>query len=76
MSATRDDKRVVVVTGASTGIGLACVEALIDAEFFVFGSVRREVDAVCLREKFGDDARALLFDILDDAAIDAAARSR
>ncbi len=75
MSATTGDKRVVVVTGASTGIGLACVEALIDAGFFVFGSVRREEDAACLQEKFGDNVGTLLFDILDDAAIDSAAQA-
>jgi NAD(P)-dependent dehydrogenase (short-subunit alcohol dehydrogenase family) len=74
VSPTTGDKRVVVVTGASTGIGLACVETLIDAGFFVFGSVRREEDAVQLQEKFGDDVGTLLFDILDDAAIDAAAQ--
>ncbi len=75
MNATASDKKVVVVTGASTGIGLACVETLIDAGFFVFGSVRRAEDAISLREKFGDDVGTLLFDILDDAAIDAAAQA-
>ena len=74
MSAPTIDKRAVVVTGASTGIGLACVEDLIGAGFFVFGSVRRAEDATRLHEKFGDDFAALLFDIVDDAAIDAAAR--
>jgi len=74
MTAPIIGKRVVVVTGASTGIGLACVETLIDAGFFVFGSVRREQDAQHLQDKFGDAIATLLFDVTDDAAIDAAAQ--
>lgn len=73
MKTSTIDKRAVVVTGASTGIGHACVETLIDAGFFVFGSVRREEDAERLRETFGESFSALLFDVVDDAAIDAAA---
>ncbi len=74
MKASTIDKRAVVVTGASTGIGRACVEMLIDAGFFVFGSVRREEDALLLHERFGADCAALLFDVVDDTAIDAAAQ--
>ena len=68
------NRRVVVVTGASTGIGAACVETLVRAGFFVFGSVRREADAARMRELYGDRAAPLLFDVTDDAAVDAAAR--
>lgn len=75
MTAAIIDKKVVVVTGASTGIGLACVETLIAAGFFVFGSVRRAEDATRLHEKFGDDFTALLFDVVEDTAIDAAAQN-
>ena len=74
MTAPTNGKRAVVVTGASTGIGLACVEDLIAAGFFVFGSVRRTEDAERLHEKFSDDFAPLFFDIVDDAAIDAAAQ--
>ena len=74
MNAPTIDKRAVVVTGASTGIGLACVETLINSDFFVFGSVRREEDSKVLCERFGDNFASLLFDIVDDAAIDAAAQ--
>jgi NAD(P)-dependent dehydrogenase (short-subunit alcohol dehydrogenase family) len=55
VTAPTNGKRAVVVTGASTGIGLACVEDLIAAGFFVFGSVRRTEDAERLHEKFSDD---------------------
>ena len=37
--------RSVVITGVSTGIGLAATKAVIDAGFHVFGSVRTEADA-------------------------------
>lgn len=68
------NRRVVVVTGASTGIGAACVETLVQAGFFVFGSVRREVDAARMRELYGDRATPLLFDVTDDSAVEAAAQ--
>jgi NAD(P)-dependent dehydrogenase (short-subunit alcohol dehydrogenase family) len=73
VTAPASEQRVVVVTGASTGIGAACVETLTQAGFFVFGSVRRTADAERMRERYGDRAAPLLFDVTDDAAVDAAA---
>jgi NAD(P)-dependent dehydrogenase (short-subunit alcohol dehydrogenase family) len=73
MTAESDNRRVVVVTGASTGIGAACVETLTKAGFFVFGSVRRAVDADRIRTRYGHRAAPLLFDVTDDAAVEAAA---
>lgn len=63
------DKRAVVVTGASTGIGLACVEVLIEKGFFVFGSVRKEADAERLETRFGADFASLVFDVTDADAV-------
>lgn len=63
------DKRAVVVTGASTGIGLACVEMLIEKGFFVFGSLRSDADAERLKARFGDAFTPLLFDVVDSEAI-------
>lgn len=57
-----------VVTGASTGIGLAAVKLLLSKGHRVYGSVRRAQDAVA-HENF----RPLLFDVTDDDAIFAAA---
>jgi NAD(P)-dependent dehydrogenase (short-subunit alcohol dehydrogenase family) len=68
------DKRAVVVTGASTGIGLACVETLIDQGFFVFGAVRKEADAEALQARFGPDFASLLFDVTDAQAVAAGAK--
>jgi NAD(P)-dependent dehydrogenase (short-subunit alcohol dehydrogenase family) len=64
---------IVVVTGASSGIGYACVEALIASGRFVFGSVRNEADALRLKEKFGSGFAPLLFDVTDGAAVQRAA---
>lgn len=65
--------RSAVVTGVSTGIGRAVAETLVKAGYRVFGSVRRESDAGAFETALGDRARALLFDLRDDAAIAAAA---
>jgi NAD(P)-dependent dehydrogenase (short-subunit alcohol dehydrogenase family) len=62
-----------VVTGASTGIGYACVETLLDAGWLVFGSVRNEADAYRLQETFGETFVPLLFDVTDEAAVKRAA---
>lgn len=71
----KPEKRAVVVTGASTGIGLACVETLIGKGFFVFGAVRKEADAQRLQARFGDAFAPLLFDVTDAQAIAAAAKT-
>ncbi|KAF2989634.1 SDR family oxidoreductase [Methylocystis sp. MJC1] len=67
-------KRAIVVTGASTGIGFACVEILTQKGFFVFGSVRKSVDAERLQTQFGDDFAPLLFDVTDADAVALAAQ--
>ena len=68
------EKGAVVVTGASTGIGLACVEALVAEGFAVFGSVRKQEDAARLRARFGESVAPLLFDVTDAGAVARAAR--
>jgi NAD(P)-dependent dehydrogenase (short-subunit alcohol dehydrogenase family) len=64
----------VVVTGASTGIGWACVKVLIAGGFRVFGSVRRQQDAERLSTEFGANFTPLMFDVTDAAAVAAAAK--
>ena len=62
-------KRHVVVTGASTGIGKACVSFLVGRGFHVWGSVRRPQDADRLTQEFGQNFQPLFFDVTDAAAI-------
>jgi NAD(P)-dependent dehydrogenase (short-subunit alcohol dehydrogenase family) len=65
----------VVVTGASTGIGWAVAKVLSQQGFHVFGSVRKAADAQALVAAFGDKVTPLLFDVTDEAAVRAAART-
>lgn len=64
----------VLITGVSTGIGLACTQYLIDEGFFVFGSVRKEEDAKRLEQDLGSQFKALLFDVTDTEAIQKAVK--
>ena len=70
---TERSRRVVVVTGASSGIGAACVASLVQAGFFVFGAVRKAADAERLTGRFGDGFAPLFFDVSDAQAIGNAA---
>lgn len=63
----------VVITGASTGIGLGVVKVLIQNGYRVFGSVRKQADAERLKANFGDAFTPLIFDVTDEAAVQAAA---
>lgn len=58
-----------VITGVSTGIGRAIAKALIDANWRVFGSLRKEKDAADASAALGANFTPLLFDVTDDAAI-------
>jgi len=65
----------VVVTGASTGIGWGCVKVLAAKGFHVFGSVRKQADADRLSREFGAAFTPLLFDVTDEAAVAAGAKT-
>jgi NAD(P)-dependent dehydrogenase (short-subunit alcohol dehydrogenase family) len=64
----------VVVTGVSTGIGWAITRGLIQHGFRVFGSVRKTQDAERIASEFGERFIPLLFDVTDEAAVQAAAQ--
>ena len=70
MMIPHEDHKTVVVTGASSGIGLGTVQVLTRAGYFVFGSVRKQSDADRLQELFTINFAPLLFDICDAAAIE------
>ncbi len=65
--------RSVVITGTSTGIGWGTTKVLIANGFRVFGSVRKTSDAERLAAEFGDRFVPILFDVSDEAAVNAAA---
>ena len=64
----------VVVTGVSTGIGWGIMKVLIQHGFRVFGSVRKAQDAERLSKEFGSGFIPLLFDVTDEAGVQAAAQ--
>lgn len=64
----------VVVTGVSTGIGWGIAKVLIQKGFRVFGSVRKPQDAERLSREFGENFIPLIFDVTDEAAVQAGAR--
>jgi short-subunit dehydrogenase len=59
----------IVVTGASSGIGLAIAKLFLEKGFRVFGSVRKERDAVSLKATLGEHFIPLIFDVKDNEAI-------
>jgi NAD(P)-dependent dehydrogenase (short-subunit alcohol dehydrogenase family) len=63
---------VVVVTGASTGIGLATARVLVAHGVHVFGSVRQASDAERVRAELGPGFTPILFDVTDTTAVNAA----
>jgi NAD(P)-dependent dehydrogenase (short-subunit alcohol dehydrogenase family) len=62
----------VVVTGASTGIGRATVDTLVEQGFHVFATVRKQSDADALTAEHGSAVTPLLVDLLDHDSVRAA----
>lgn len=61
--------RSVVVTGASTGIGRACVAELIHRGFQVWATVRTQTAADGLTAEFGNRVTPLIADLRDHDAV-------
>ena len=59
----------ILITGVSTGIGYATAKYFLDKGYFVFGSVRKKIDAEKLQQQFSNNFKPLLFDVTDDKAI-------
>jgi NAD(P)-dependent dehydrogenase (short-subunit alcohol dehydrogenase family) len=66
--------RTIVVTGASSGIGLACAVGLARAGFRVFAGVRQEKDHQSLSRMGLDLLTPIFLDVTDASAIAAAVR--
>jgi NAD(P)-dependent dehydrogenase (short-subunit alcohol dehydrogenase family) len=67
------EKKSVVVTGASTGIGYAIAKVLGSKGIHVFGGVRKQADADRLQRELGVTFTPLLMDVTDEPAVQAAA---
>jgi len=67
---SENGQKIVVITGASTGIGLACAVHLAERGYTVLGGVRREADGEKLR---GLGIEPLMVDVTDAASIAQAA---
>lgn len=61
-----------MVTGASTGIGRACVDALVRTGARVWGTVRTDADEEALRRDHPDAVSVLRMDVTDAEAVAAA----
>lgn len=65
--------RAILITGASSGIGYGITKELINRNYTIFGSVRKQEDAHRLKTEFGENFIPLVFDVTDLAAIESAA---
>lgn len=68
------DVPAVVITGASTGIGLACALELDRRGYQVFAGVRKEADAQRLRGQGSPRLTPVMLDITIDSSIQSAAQ--
>lgn len=67
-------KKTVVITGASSGIGHACVLRMVQAGWVVFAAVRKTEDGEKLQKQTGTGLIPLIVDVKDHASIVAAAK--
>lgn len=72
MSANDRGQQIIVITGASTGIGRACALHLDQLGFRVFAGVRRDADGAALQSAASDRLTPLRIDVTDGATIAAA----
>ena len=67
------EKKTVVITGASSGIGRACVSRMIQSGWQVFATVRKMKDGDSLRSDFGANLTPVIVDVTDRATVIVAA---
>jgi NAD(P)-dependent dehydrogenase (short-subunit alcohol dehydrogenase family) len=64
----------LMVTGASSGIGWACVASAVQHGWHAYAGVRTSADAERLRHHFGDNVTPLILDVCQAETITAAAQ--
>lgn len=62
-------KQAIFITGAGSGIGLACTQLFIDKGFFVFGSVMSQQEQQQVNAQFHHDFMPILMDITQEQDI-------
>ncbi|GCE10057.1 SDR family oxidoreductase [Dictyobacter aurantiacus] len=67
------NRGAVVVTGASSGMGRACALLLAQAGYHVFAGVRKEQDALALKQQAPASLTPIFLDVTDADSITAAA---
>jgi NAD(P)-dependent dehydrogenase (short-subunit alcohol dehydrogenase family) len=67
------NKKAVLITGASSGIGYASVARLATLNWQVFATVRKREDGERLRGEFGENVDPVVMDVTDQRSIRAAA---
>ena len=70
-----EEHKTAVVTGVSTGIGRAIAKSLIDSDWRVFGSVRKQADADAAQVALGKNFSPLIFDVTETNAVMRAAET-
>ncbi len=73
MAKASDDQPAVLITGASTGIGAACVLDLASRGMRVYAGVRRDEDGEELVSQADGNVVPVIVDVTDRTSIDAAA---
>jgi NAD(P)-dependent dehydrogenase (short-subunit alcohol dehydrogenase family) len=67
-----DERKRILITGASSGIGATTVRILAEHGFFVYAGVRRDIDGTHLEAMLGPNVRAIHLEVTDSHSIDAA----
>ncbi|HEY6337276.1 MAG TPA: SDR family NAD(P)-dependent oxidoreductase [Candidatus Sulfotelmatobacter sp.] len=67
------NKKTVLITGASSGIGRASVSRAVQSDWHVFATVRKTPDGDQLRSDFGTSVTPVTMDITERASVTAAA---
>ncbi len=64
----------ILITGVSSGIGLATAQFFLEQGYFVYGSVRKKEEAEALQKQLGDQFLPLVFDVRSMESIQVAAK--
>ncbi|MCH1414407.1 MAG: 3-oxoacyl-ACP reductase FabG [Glaciecola sp.] len=64
------DKKIILVTGASRGIGKACALALVSENSFVIGTATSENGAAAISEYLGDNGVGKVLNVTAEGSID------